>query len=81
MRTKLRIDLETGLMIDVVHPLEVGDDIIETPCDYAFSLPKWDGEKWVEGATEIPTPQPQTPTVEERLQALEQLELERMFGL
>ena len=43
--------------------------------------PKWDGEKWIEGATEIPTPQPQEPTLEERLQALEQLELERMFEL
>ena len=43
--------------------------------------PKWDGEKWIEGATEIPTPTPPEPTLEERLQALEQLELERMFKL
>ena len=37
--------------------------------------------KEVEEIIEIPPPQPQTPTVEERLQALEQLELERMFEL
>lgn len=43
--------------------------------------PKWNGSEWVEGATEIPTPTAQEPTLEERLQALEQLELERMFEL
>ena len=37
--------------------------------------------KEVEEIIEIPPQQPQEPTIEERLQALEQLELERMFGL
>ena len=40
--------------------------------------PKWDGEKWVEGATqeeidELTKPQPQEPTVEERLAQTEEL--------
>ena len=57
---------------------EIGLDV--EPAQGLFQ-PKWDGEKWVEGATEIPTPTPPEPTIEERLQALEQLELERMFEL
>ena len=54
---------------------------VEPDNESALVHPKWDGEKWIEGATEIPPQQPQEPTLEERLQALEQLELERMFGL
>ena len=60
--------------------LEMALDV-EPDNESALVHPKWDGEKWVEGATEIPPPTPQEPTLEERLQALEQLELERMFGL
>ena len=51
MHDKIKIDLTTGLMIDVVSPNVVGDDIVETPCPDGFYLPKWDGEKWVEGKT------------------------------
>lgn len=51
MQDKIRIDMETGLMIDAVSPYEFGEDIIETPCLIPFYLPKWDGEKWVEGLT------------------------------
>ena len=51
MHDKIKIDLSTGLMIDVVSPDEVGEDIVETPCPDGFYLPKWDGEKWVEGKT------------------------------
>lgn len=81
MYNKIKIDLATGIYIGVVHPLESGEDIIETPCLIPYRLPKWNGTEWVEGATEIPTPTPSEPTLEERLQALEQLELERMFEL
>ena len=40
--------------------------------------PKWDGKKWVEGATqeeidELTKPQPQEPTIEERLEQTEEL--------
>jgi hypothetical protein len=54
---------------------------IEPNNDLGLYQPKWNGTEWVEGATEIPTPIQQAPTLEERLQALEQLELERMFEL
>jgi hypothetical protein len=70
MRTKIKIDLETGLMIDIVHPLEYGEDIIETPCLIPYHLPKWNGTEWVEGATEIPTPTPELPTDEQLLEEL-----------
>ena len=66
MITKIKIDLETGLMIDVVHPYETGIDIIETPMTQSFHKPKWVGTiqtddegnefmgegEWVEGATQ-----------------------------
>ncbi len=54
---------------------------IEPNNDLGLYQPKWNGKEWVEGAIEIPTPTIQAPTLEERLQALEQLELERMFEL
>ena len=47
-------------------------------------LPQWNGEQWIEGATqEYIDGLQQTvsePTMEERLQALELLELERVLG-
>ena len=76
------IDRHTGLFkrddFIFIEENEIGLDV---EASQGLYHPKWDGEKWIEGATEIPTPTPQAPTVEERLQALEQLELERMFGL
>ena len=78
------IEKETGLFLrddtQWDETTEIGLDV-EPPNDKGFILPKWNGSEWVEGATEIPTPTPQEPTLEERLQALEQLELERMFNL
>ena len=53
MRKVIRID-ETGLFIEDVilqNTDEVPTDCIETPCEEGFILPKWDGEKWVEGGT------------------------------
>ena len=76
------IDRYTGLFkrddFIFIEENEIGLDV--EPAQGLY-LPKWDGEKWIEGATEIPTPTPPEPTLEERLQALEQLELERMFEL
>ena len=80
------IDKQTNIFIrddfTFDEETEIGLDV-EPDNDTKFHLRKWDFEtqKWVEGATEIPTPAPQEPTLEERLQALEQLELERMFEL
>ena len=76
------IDKQTWLFIRDDFYFDEGTEIgLDVEASQGLYQPKWDGEKWVEGATEIPPPTPQAPTVEERLQALEQLELERMFEL
>ena len=78
------IDKQTGLFIrdDFTwnEETEIGLDV---EASQGLYHPKWDFEleTWIEGATEIPPPTPQEPTIEERLQALEKLELERMFNL
>ena len=76
------IDRYTGLFkrddFIFIEENEIGLDV---EASQGLYQPKWDGEKWIEGANEIPPQQPQEPTLEERLQALEQLELERMFEL
>ena len=50
---------------------------VEPDNESALVHPKWDGEKWVEGANEIPQVQKvnQTPTIEERVQLLEEVVL------
>ena len=78
------IDKQTNIFIrddfTFDEETEIGLDV--EPAQ-GFYKPKYNFETllWIEGATEIPTPTPQPPTLEERLQALEQLELERMFEL
>ena len=66
MRDKIKINLETGFKVDIVHPSEIGVDIIETPMDKPLFKPKWTGKviedeegnqimgegEWVEGATQ-----------------------------
>ena len=86
MQDKYKINLSTGLVIDTVHPEEIGEDIVETPCTDSFYIPKWNGEAWEEGATQeyidslkMQT-EPQEPSLEERIQALEVMELERILG-
>ena len=71
MKDKIKIDLETGLMVDIVPPSEHGDDIIETPCDIPYHLPKWTGTEWVEGGV-APEPTPPVPTEVERIEAMEE---------
>ena len=51
---------------------------ISEPVPQGFYNPKWNGSEWVEGATqeeidELTKPQPQEPTVEERLAQTEEL--------
>ena len=78
------IDKQTGLFIRDDFTFNEETEIgLEVEPAQGFYKPKYNFETllWQEGATEIPTPTPQEPTLEERLQALEQLELERMFGL
>lgn len=59
-------------------------DYIEEPVEGTFYKPKWDGEKWIEGATQeyIDSLQPtvQEPTVEERLQVAEDAILFMLMG-
>ena len=78
------IDKQTGLFIRDDFAFNEETEIgLEVEASQGLYHPKWDFEleTWIEGATEIPPQQPQEPTLEERVQALEQLELERMFGL
>lgn len=53
----VRIVDENGLFISDEFVDELTEFTIETPCPAGFYLPKWDGEKWVEGG-EKPEPQP-----------------------
>ncbi|GEM_PF-4994238 len=86
MRDKIKIDIETGLMVDTVHPSEQGDDIMETPCYIPYHLPKWNGEAWEEGATQEyidnmkAQAEPIEPTEAERLEALEMLMVDILGG-
>ena len=82
------IDKQTGMFKRDDFYFDEGTEIgLDVEPAQGFYHPKWDGEKWVEGATQEyidslkAQAEPQEPTLEERLQALEQLELERMFGL
>ena len=57
------------------YQIEIGLDV--EPAQRLYK-PKWDGDKWVEGATqeeidELTKPQPQEPTIEERLEQTEEL--------
>ncbi len=74
MQDKIKIDLETGLYLDTVHPSLSGEDIIETPCLITYHLPKWNGTEWVEGLSQAEIDliknQPQAPTQEEVIEDL-----------
>lgn len=70
------------------HIFVEGEEPKEIPSNWIrelvpdFAKPKWDGEKWIESGEKKPlfVPIKQEPSLEERLKALEQLELERMLG-
>ena len=73
------IDKETQLFIrdDFTFDQETEIGLGVTPAQGLYK-PKWNGEKWVEGATqeeidELTKPQPHEPTVEERLAQTEEL--------
>ena len=76
----VRIIDENGFFVCDDFVDELTELTIETPCPAGFYRPRWDGTAWVEGGT-APELTPQAPTLEERLAALEMLELERMFAL
>ena len=66
------IDKATGLFIrddfTFDEATEIGLDV--SPAQGLYQ-PKWQDGQWVEGATEIPTPTPAEPTLEERLGIVE----------
>lgn len=79
------IDKETNLFLrddfDFDEETEIGLEVEPAQGLYA---PKWNGESWEEGATQeyidSLKPEPQEPSLEERIQALEVMELERILG-
>ena len=81
------IDKQTNLFLrdDFSHDEETELALDVTPAQGLFR-PRWDGTGWVEDMTpeEIESlktqAEPQEPTVEERIQALEAMELERILG-
>ncbi len=79
------IDKETKLFIrDDLNFDEETETAIEVEPAQGLYQPRWSGEAWEEGATQeyidSLKAQPQEPTVEERIQALEAMELERILG-
>ena len=84
-----------GRIIDKETKLFIRDDLnfnpeteiaLSAPPSQGLYQPRWNGEAWEEGATQEyidslkAQGEPQEPTVEERLQALEAMELERILG-
>lgn len=81
----VRIIDENGMFIEDTFVEELTEFTIETPCPQGLYLPKWNGTGWVEGATQeyinnIKAQAVTEPILEERLQALEVMELERILG-
>lgn len=82
----VRLIDENGMFIEDAFVEELTEFTIETPCPSGFYQPKWNGTEWVEGLTQEEiqaikdSTLPTEPTLEERLQALEAMELERILG-
>ena len=76
---------DTGIVIDEDEEIPEGYYLqpIYNEGQPAFYKPKWNGETWVEGATqdeiEELRQQSMLPTLEERIEALEQYVLEQIF--
>lgn len=82
----VRLIDESGMFIEDIFVEELTEFTIETPCPGGSYHPKWNGTEWVEGLTQEEiqaikdSALPTEPTLEERLQALEVIELERILG-
>ena len=79
------IDRQTNLFIrDDFNFDEETEIALDVPPSQGLYLPKWNGTKWIEGATQeyidSLQPSPQEPSIEDRISALEFMELERLFG-
>lgn len=79
----MKIDLSTGLFVeDVVFEIvpRITDGspdpaYVSTPCPAGFYLPRWDGEKWVEGRTAEEIAAIQAEVQEHELTDIEKLKL------
>lgn len=81
------IDKQTNLFIrDDFEYNEEAEIGLEVEPAQGLYIPKWNGEEWVEGLTQEEIQDikdsvlPTELTLEERLQALEIMELERILG-
>ena len=81
------IDKKTKLFIrDDFYFDEETEIGLEVEPAQGLYIPKWNGEAWEEGASQEyidslkAQAEPQEPSLEERIQALEVMELERILG-
>lgn len=76
-----RIINKQGLFLrdDFTHDPETEIALNVEPAQGLYR-PKWDGEQWVESATDIPEPTPPEPTESERLAVLESAVLDIIMG-
>ena len=89
MKLFRKIDIVTGDFIEDVlfesHPIVMdaeGNTVldaqyVEEAPKQGFYLPRWNGTEWVEGGEPLPIPDPipSEPTVDERLNSLEEVML------
>jgi hypothetical protein len=75
----VRIIDENGFFVRDEFVTEITSFTIQTPCPDGFYRPRWDGTKWVEGMTQEEIDalknQPQAPSIEDRVNALEDVML------
>ena len=81
------IDKQTNLFIRDDFEYDKKTEIaLDVDPSQGLYLPKWNGTEWVEGLTQEEiqaikdSALPTEPTLEERLQVLETMELERILG-
>ena len=91
MKLFRKIDTTTGNFIEDVifesHPTvldaegnaQLDPQYVEEAPPQGLYLPRWTGTEWVEGGT-APEPEPQGPTVEERLQIAEDTIMFMLMG-
>lgn len=80
MEIKRIIDKNTKKFLrdDSVFDQDTEEAINAPPVDAKYKA-RWNGEEWEEVGVR-PEPHPQEPSLEERIQALEVMELERILG-
>ena len=80
------IDKETNLFLRDDFTFDEETEIgLEVEPSQGLYQPKWNGQEWIEGATQeyidsLKQPISNEPTLEERLEALEMMELERILN-